>query len=35
MDQENAIKDKIANLMGAVKRSPTSDEKRIRNRITC
>ena len=30
--QVNAIKDKLANLMEAVKRSPTSDEKKIRNR---
>ena len=30
--QVNAIKDKLANLMEAVKRSPTSDAKKIRNR---
>ena len=30
--QVNAIKDKLANLMEAVKSSPTSDAKRIRNR---
>ena len=30
--QVNAIKDKLANLMEAVKRSPTSDAKEIRNR---
>ena len=29
--QVNAIKDKLANLMEAVKLSPTSDAKRIRN----
>ena len=31
-DQVNAIKDKLVNLMEAVKRIPTSDAKRIRNR---
>ena len=30
--QVNAIKDKLANLMEAVKRSPTSDAKKIENR---
>ena len=30
--QINAIKNKLANLMEAIKRSPTSDAKKIKNR---
>ena len=30
--QVNAIKDKLANLMEAVKNNPTSDKKKIRSR---
>ena len=33
--QVNVIKDKWANLMEAVKRSPTSDAKKIETEITC
>ena len=32
--QVNVIKDKLANLMEAVKRSPSSDEKKLETEIT-
>ena len=33
--QVNAIKDKLANLMEAVKNNPTSDKKKLEAEITC
>ena len=33
--QVNAVKDKLANLMEVVKRSPTSDAKKLETEITC